>query len=197
MKLHLSNEVARQFMEACATDERAAREYFEFIVPVVVSVVRKWSQSYAKAMADHGVSVEDLAQEVLLLMLDKPPDKLVAGREAISLMAWIKTTTIRTLSQMRRRKHLVLDDEQQAAWPDQQTSGSREARDSLADIRRVLAAHSPRLLEFYGLCCQNPTLTDTELALAFDTSFNNIQKLRSRMRSILAKYLSDFDGGES
>lgn len=193
----LTNEEARRFVEACATDKPAARKYFDRILPMAKGIVQRRSVGYTEAMAARGVSVDDVVQEVLLLMLKNPPDSLVPGREAVSLMAWIKTTTIRYLGQTMRRKPLVLDDEQQAAWPDPRTSGSREARDSLADIRRVLAEHSPRLLEFYEFCCQNPTLTDTELASALDTTLNNVQQLRSRMRSILAKYYSDSDGGES
>lgn len=169
-----------------------------FLRQLIGAKARRWRrQLEARGL---GVDPEDIAQRVLLRLLDSPPNQDADARPIRRLIAWVNTVTHNYLCDLVERRverlvHPARGEDGEAFEAADRHSGVAEnryaARHALVKIRPLLAREYPAGLALFDLLLGAPQATSLELAEMLQTTPSNVDQMRCRMRRVLRRYLGD------
>lgn len=159
---------------------------------VIQARARRWSRQ----LGGHGLGIdpEDVAQRVLLQLLENPPRGETTGRPLGRLLAWVQVVTHNYLCGLaaRRAERLQGNDPEEA---EERRSGVAEsryaAREALLRVRDIVGREYPLGLPLLDLLLESPHATSRELAASLEISPANVDQIRSRLRRVLRNHLQD------
>ena len=194
------DELAQRLVDSLASGRPADLdpELEFFLRQLIGAKARRWRhQLEARGL---GIDAEDVAQRVLLRLLDSPPSRDAEGRPIRRLIAWVNTVTHNYLCDLVERRverleRSALDGGEEDSWASERHSGVVEnryaARHALVKIRPLLAREYPAGLALFDLLLGAPHATSGELAEMLQTTPSNVDQMRCRMRRVLRRHLGD------
>jgi DNA-directed RNA polymerase specialized sigma24 family protein len=198
---------AMALIEAAQAGDRAAFDRALVVVrPHAADAIHRWLRT---TRLPEDKSHDDVIQEAILRFWSSPPTRPPAKSATQSMLAWLKTTSVRIALDWRRQARLPGEpkpaaDGGKAAEKDKLRAreikipidanryAGRERPDddhaarALEDaFRRILESDYAVGLRLYSLMLEEPFLTSQEYAARLDTTSQNIDQMRSRLREAL------------
>jgi DNA-directed RNA polymerase specialized sigma24 family protein len=161
------------------------------------------------SMPDATISDEDIIQDVLIKMIENPPNReCEPGKERVAVMAWVKTTSRNILVDKTRRAKVrgirTNYNESSAAdhQPDQSVQGGEEvvhkleAKQKIEKLRNYLRRYYPRGIEYLQTRQKNPDASGYELAESMGVTRANLDQIarRTRLWAVRFQELSASEG---
>lgn len=183
-------------LDGLGSNETARAELDPGLEQLLRRVIHARARRWSRQLGGHGLGIdpEDVAQRVLLQLVENPPRGETTGRALGRLLAWARVVTHNYLCGLSARgsERLQPHDLDEA---EERRSGVAEsryaAREALLRMREIVGREYPLGLALLDLLLESPHATSRELAVALETSPANVDQIRSRIRRVLRNHLGE------
>ena len=192
------DNAALAFLRALLSkDQTAAQQHFRTLEPRLRARIERAAESWPNVFRrQRDVELDDLVQWVLLRLWERPPEQELEDerRAPARLLAWITTTTCNRLADLAKKKAAErMEDvpEPENEHDPEERLHQRDAERRVEQIQQLLEREYPAGERLFEAMRAEPELSGEELAERLNTSRANVFTIRTRMRRLIARRMSD------
>ena len=180
-------------------DPREATRQLGAMEPTLAEFIRAKFRKFQPDQLPPDLEDGDVVQEVLTRLSSKPPNQDLTGSAAARVLAWVRTTTLRYLidqSRLTLEQAFESDEDCAPVEVDSLPAPGIDADERLVNAGRLQAARAvlaetyPTSLPIFDHLQADPDATSLEISQAIGKSVANIDQIKCRMRTALARHLS-------